>query len=87
MKGITMMKILVDLIVFFGLANDDVVQPDEAVRQLEGIAAALQKLTDIEKRQFVKFVQQVAKKEAMEGKDPERVEFLRQLPASLGIEI
>lgn len=79
------MRVVLDSVLFFGLRSDDVVQPDEAVKQLEAIATGLRQLSLSERQEFLRFVDGVANAEEKELANPERVEFMRQIGDNLGI--
>lgn len=79
-----LMQIVVDELAFLEMSGDDVVDPDAAVRQLEGIAALLQELPSAERRQFLGFVKEQADRAARD-EDRLLVEFLRKLPEALGL--
>ncbi len=85
MSPIPLMQIVLDTILFFGLSSDDVVQPDDAVKQLEAIAAEIRKLPLSEKQEFFQFVNVVANSEDKEKANSERVAFMRQIGENLGI--
>ena len=62
-------------------AGEDDVQPDVAVRLLEGIAAALQALPDEDRAAVVELVRRRGREEA----DPGKASFLRSLPEDFGL--
>ena len=78
-------QIILDSVLFFGLSNDDVVQPDAAVSQLEAISSILRELPGSDKRDFLAFVERAANSEEAEGGTRERIEFMRKLSESLGL--
>ena len=85
MNSTPMMQIVLDTVLFFGLGSDDIVQPDEAVNQLEAIATELRKLPQGELEEFLRFVDAVAKAEEKDGQDSDRIEFMRQMGENLGL--
>ncbi len=80
-----MMKIVLETVVFFALASDEVLQPDEAVRRLEEIVRELRRLPREEKWEFLRFVETTATAEERLGHDQQRVEFLRTLGEKLNL--
>jgi len=82
----TWMKLAVDACAFLELSGDDVVDPDAAVAQLEGIAFTLKaELSAEECREFSSYVADLARRERAAGSDEERVTFLERLPEYLGL--
>ena len=75
MNSIPLMQMVLDAILFFGLSGDEVVQPDEAVKQLEAIAMGFQKMPLNERHEFLRFVETVANAEQKEGANSRRIEF------------
>jgi len=79
MSNLSLMRVVIDSIIFFGMSSDDIVQPDAAVSQLEAIASTLQELSDADRREFLDFVREIAEREeAAEGRTS-RVDFLLSL--------
>jgi hypothetical protein len=81
-----LMSLVVEYCAFLELSDDEVVQPDAAIRCLEMIAHHLQLLGDDDRHTFVRHVRELARKESMAGGSAERVEFLATLPEHLGLE-
>jgi hypothetical protein len=52
----TLMRALVEAVVFASLSNDDVIQRDAAVAQLEQLGSILKDLPPQERAAFVKYV-------------------------------
>jgi hypothetical protein len=71
-----LMSLLVECCVFLGLSDDDVVQPDVALRYLELIAHDLQQLGDEDRRTFIRHVRELARHESQNPGNEERVAFL-----------
>ena len=81
----TLMRAVVEAIVFAGLSNDDVIQQDAAVAQLEQLGSILKDLPSQERASFVKYVRAMAATEERDyGRTP-RVEFLFSIPSNLGL--
>jgi hypothetical protein len=81
-----LMSLLVECCVFLGLSDDDVVQPDVALRYLELIAHDLQQLGDEDRRTFIRHVRELARHESQNPGNEERVAFLVALPEDMGLE-
>jgi hypothetical protein len=80
-----LMTVTMEALAFFEFAGDDLVDPDAAVSQLEGAAATLNRLTPDEKTEFISFVREYADEEERQKGPPERIEFFRSLPETLGL--
>lgn len=85
MISIPLFQVALDSIIFFGMSNDDVVQPDAALSQLEAIASKLQELPLNAKQEFLAFVQRISDSEEAEGGSRERIEFMRELGENIGL--
>ena len=70
---------------FLELSDDDVIDPDAAVKALEDIAAALQEATDDEKTAFVIACREEADKLVGNPAYTKTAEFIRSLPVAVGI--
>ena len=81
----TLMRAVVEAIVFAGLSNDDVIQQDAAVAQLEQLGSILKDLPPQERATFVKYVQAMATAEERDHGRSGRVEFLFSIPENLGL--
>lgn len=77
-------RIVIDLIAFLVLSDDDIVNPDSAMEQLEHIAATLKELSATDRQEFLSLLRTHARDAELSG-DHERFEFLTNLPAQLGI--
>jgi hypothetical protein len=81
----TLMRAVVEAVVFAGLSNDDVIQQDAAVAQLEQLGSILKDLLSQDRAAFVKYVRAMATAEEQDyGRSP-RVEFLFSIPENLGL--
>ena len=78
------LQIVVDLVSFLALSDDELVDQDAAVEQLEQVAATLKQLPQGERDQFITFLAESADL-AAKSKNHERSEFLRSLPEQLGL--
>ena len=85
------MKKLCEIIIlnacFLELSEDDIVDPDSAVKALEDMAYSLQRATDDEKAAFLKACESESAR--LEQENPEyskTIEFIRRLPTSMGLE-
>jgi len=81
----TLMRAVVEAVVFAGLSNDDVIQQDAAVAQLEQLASILKELSAEDRATFVRYVQTMAASEERDFGRTARVEFLSSIPESLGL--
>lgn len=78
-------RALIDCIAFFGLAGDDEIDQDVAVRQLEQIGAILQQMDEEENRLFRSEVRAMAEEEQRVAGTTVRANFLQSLPHALGL--
>jgi hypothetical protein len=76
--------IIIDTILAFALCGDDEVDPDFAVKELEGIASRLKELDPQTKQAFLNKVYAEANLAARAG-NPERAQELRELPENMGL--
>ncbi len=77
------MRAVVESVTFFGLSDDNVLQPDTAVAQLENLASILRELDESDISGFRRFVDELATtEEATSGRTP-RVDFLFHLVDNL----
>jgi hypothetical protein len=74
-------QVVVDLVSFLALADDEIVDQDAALQQLENVAATLKRLPQGELDQFLTFIAE----SAAQSEDRRRSEFLRSLPEQLGL--
>ena len=70
---------------FLEMSEDDVVDPHSAVKALEDIASALLQATEEEKRTFAEVCAEEAAKLQEEPGYARTAEFVRGLPAALGL--
>jgi hypothetical protein len=54
------MRIVIDVLCFFELSGDDVIDPDIAVQQMESIAYYLKRLSTEDKAEFSAFATRLA---------------------------
>ncbi len=80
-----LMQIVVDSALFFGLSGDDVVNPDAAVEQLEGMASQLKLLSDPEKQDLLAYFRKIAEQEASKSGNTPSVDFLLSLGENLDL--
>ncbi len=79
------MTIVWEAVAFWELAGDEVVDPDEALAQLEGVSSVLNELTPSEKKELISFAQEYAEEEETRGGTAERAAFFRSVPEVLGL--
>ena len=75
------MRVVVQAAAFFELCDDDVLDPDTAVKELESISAELQRLDPADKSALIGFTQ----KEAERVPDPEYSSFLLEFADAMGL--
>ena len=80
-----LMTIVLESMAFWELAGDEVVDGDSAADQMEGAVTTLNKLSPAEKAEFSSFVREYADEEEQQKGPPERVEFFRSLPDTIGL--
>ena len=80
-----LMTIVLESAAFWELAGDELVDPDAAAEQNEGLVSTLHEMTPEEKAEFLAFAKQYADDEEENG-DPDRVRFFRSIPKVLGLE-
>lgn len=80
-----LMKALVEVMAFLELSDDDIVDPDAAIRMMEEIVAELQRLTRAERQSFIDFVGRMAADEAAANGRTPRLQFLERVPESSGL--
>lgn len=56
----TLMKIVVEAVVFLSLSDDVIVDANTAVSQVEQIASFLKELAPVEQKTFIHYVEEVA---------------------------
>jgi hypothetical protein len=62
----TLARIVIDQLVFYDLSGEDAIPLDQAVRQTEGIVAALRTLAPPERDEFLSVVYEVAREQFRE---------------------
>jgi hypothetical protein len=74
-------EIILDCVGFFGLSDDSAVDPDDAVKMLESLAARLQRLEWADQRVLI----EAAARRSAAATDPKAKEFYAKLPEYLGL--
>lgn len=74
-------RTLVDLAWFVEGADDEQMDPDDAVKALEGVAAGLDHLSDGQRSELLDLLGAMARAES----DPARREFLEGFPSGFGL--
>ncbi len=77
-----LMTIVLESAAFWELA-DDLVDPDAAEEQIEGIISTLSQLTADEKAELIAFASEYADEEAKSGGPSERARYFRTVGSSL----
>jgi hypothetical protein len=67
------------------MSDDDIIDPDSAVKALEDIASTLQEATEEERRVFAEACAEEAAKLQKEPGSAGAADFVRDLPAALGL--
>jgi hypothetical protein len=67
------------------MSDDDIIDPDSAVKALEDTASSLQEATEEEKRVFAEVCAEEAANLQEEPGYARTADFVRDLPAALGI--
>jgi len=70
---------------FLEMSDDDIIDPDSAVKALEDIASTLQQATDEEKQTFAAVRAEEAADLEKEPGYARTADFVRGLPAALGL--
>ncbi|WP_343610810.1 hypothetical protein [Novosphingobium sp.] len=73
------MKALIDIAIFLEFSDDRIIDPDAAVSALEDLAANLQMATPETRAELTQGIRSLV------GSYPDRVEFVSDLPETLGI--
>jgi hypothetical protein len=79
------LEALIDCLAFLSLSDDDTVNPDAAVGALEQAAFILRKMPANEQSEFRDFLSDMVQSEATAKRGEEYRQFLRRLPAELGL--
>jgi hypothetical protein len=79
-----LLQVVIDLVSFLALSDDETVNQDAAIQQLEDVAATLKRLPLAERDQFLAFIAESAQR-AAQSEDHKRSEFLNSLPEQLGL--
>lgn len=75
-----LVRSILDALIFFEFSSDETIDPDASMEMVETIAANLQSLKESEKKELLFAFIKVST-----HYPPEQKEFIRSLPASLGI--
>ena len=81
-----LMKAVVESLVFAELTGDDSLDPDDAVRHEEDLAAVLHELGPAERETFNGLVTAIADEEEKKYGPSQRVSFIRSIPKAIGFE-
>jgi len=81
----TLMTIVLESAAFFELAEDELVDPDAAIEQIEGMISVLGDLTPGEKGELTRFSVEYADTEESKGGPPERIGFFRTFAEHFGL--
>jgi Cdc6-like AAA superfamily ATPase len=81
----TLMRVIVDLVVFLAQGEDEPLHPDEVVTELENTSALLQELTQEELTEFTEYIEELALTEQARRGNGQLVEILRELSDNLGL--
>ncbi|MFJ6011748.1 hypothetical protein [Streptomyces sp. NPDC092952] len=76
-----MAEALVDVLWFIDGSEDEQMDPDDAVKVLEGVAHAIGALPDDQREELTALIGQMAAAET----DPDRREFLEEFPEGFGL--
>ena len=79
------MRLVAESLAFLELTDDDLIDPDVAVKQLESITDSLQKLSKDERETFLRFVDDVMVPEARAAYNEEAVELFGRMGEDLGL--
>jgi hypothetical protein len=77
----TLVRSLIELLLFLELSGKEIVDPDAAVAQLEAVAALLQDLPERDRAVIIDEIISIGKANT----DPRAREFIVDLPGSLGL--
>jgi hypothetical protein len=80
-----LMRAIIQQAAFLQIIGDDVIDPDAAVRELEGLAETLRHLSAAERKSFVDFANRYADFEQKKGQTEEYVNFVRSFPDGIGL--
>lgn len=85
MKPNPLFEAIIDMAVFFAISSDDVVNPSEAVNQLEQLGATMTLLPSEQRQQFVEYCSWFASQAEAKGASPDRVNAIAELPDNMGL--
>jgi hypothetical protein len=81
----SLMTIVLESAAFFELAEDELIDPDSAIEQMEGMISVLDDLTPSEKTELNRFAIEYADTEESKGGPAERVTFFRSFAEHFGL--
>lgn len=76
---------LVEALIFLELSDDEMVDPDSAVRTMEMIADLLHKMTPDEREAFIRQLGTIADAQPATEFGAQRSEYIRAIPGYLGL--
>jgi predicted ATP-grasp superfamily ATP-dependent carboligase len=85
MNDLPLIRAVLESVVFLGMSDDNIVDPDAALSQLEAIAAILKEWNAQDRSNFLNRVQDLADEEEAATGRTKRVEFLLSLCDNLGL--
>ena len=80
-----LMRLVAESIAFLELTDDELIDPDVAVKQLESITDSLQKLSREDREAFLKFVDDVMVPDATAAYNDEAAELYGRMREDLGL--
>jgi hypothetical protein len=80
-----LMRLAAESVAFLELTDDELIDPDIAVKQLESITDSLQKLSNDERETFLKFVEEVMAPEARAAYNEEAAELYGRMREDLNL--
>jgi hypothetical protein len=81
-----LMRLVAESLAFLELTDDELIDPDIAVKQLESITDSLQKLSNDDRETFLKFVDDVMVQEARAAYNEGAAEVYAGLREALGLQ-
>jgi len=80
-----LLRIIIQHLSFLELSSDEIINQDAAIQEIENICSELENLSSVDKKKFRDFVKTYAEIESTAGQPEERVEFIKNIPESLGL--
>jgi hypothetical protein len=81
-----LMRLVAESLAFLELTDDELIDPDIAVKQLESITDSLQKLSKAERETFLRFVDDVMAPEARSAHNEDAAELYGRMREDLGLQ-